>query len=384
MLRILIVLLAFSSSAFAQGGINQYVPERPRQFNGGATLSQAPDGSLVSRHRQFERPISTGLVRPEPPEEALVDAEAWIRTPIPGEEVAQRRVGLLRLPPRGTVLRDQGPMPEEHVMQRDEFRYDATAREIQGSWSVRSMSINGKPAPAAPLGFFVGDSYMFRSDEAVEEVKRMIMWPREYGRARSYVWDRYAQFPEFSRYGLGDQFRFDEPTDTFPPFDKIEVKPSRKIMMMTPGQTPDGRAIVHTLRNVTHGNMDTAGGALRLGSRGMDMGAFLPGNVVNPAGFDSKEHALVLNMTRAGTRSGLEVPATGATAAPTALPSAPLPLAPDDRVVRQNIIPEMKAVALTPAVPPRGNPVALDHRASGSGPRKNIIREMSRVEMAGR
>jgi hypothetical protein len=244
------------------------------------------------------------------------------------------------------------------------------------------MSINGRPAPAAPLGFFVGDSFMFRSDEAVEEVKRLILWPRDDGRARGYVWDRYARFPEFSRYGQGDEFRFDEPRDSFPPFDKIEVKPSRKVMMMTPGQTPDGRAIVHTLRNVTHGEMDTAGGALRLGSHGMDMGAFLPSNVVNPAGFDSTEHSLVLNMGRAGIRGGMQADTTVAADAPRALPSAPPLSAPDDRVVRVNIIPEMKAVALAPTAAPRGKAVVLGNgreSANESTPRHNIVSESNRL-----
>ena len=109
----------------------------------GPLFAQYGEGSLLNRQRQFDKPVSTGLVRPELPDEALIDREAWLREPIPAEQVARLRVGLLR-PDRGTVWREPITLPSEEAQRQQEFAFRNSIQRMQGLWRVQSMMVDGQ------------------------------------------------------------------------------------------------------------------------------------------------------------------------------------------------------------------------------------------------
>jgi hypothetical protein len=118
-------------------------------------LAQYYDGPLAGRPRTFDRPISTGLVLPELPDEALIDREAWLREPIPGEELSNLRVGFRR-PARGTVWRDPITLPSEQAQQDSETAARNTIERMQGLWRVQTIMVDGQVLPA---GAFTGLNY---------------------------------------------------------------------------------------------------------------------------------------------------------------------------------------------------------------------------------
>lgn len=154
----------------AQGRDDQYYPERPRQFGDrpyyGPILGRISDNSLRSRDRQLDKPISTGLVLPELPDEALIDLEAWLREPTPAEELSLRRVGFRR-PARGTVWREDFTLPDEELLRQDLIRLRNTIQEMQGVWRVHTLIIDNRPLlpeEFAGLKYFVQDTVLFQSE----------------------------------------------------------------------------------------------------------------------------------------------------------------------------------------------------------------------------
>jgi hypothetical protein len=170
MFRSLFIPFAFASVVFAQGRDDQYVPERPRQFGNrsayGPVLGLVKDNSLLNRERLLDKPISTGLVLPELPDEALIDLEAWLRESIPAEEQALRRVGFQR-PARGTIWREDFQLPDEEVLRQDLRRLRTTIANMQGIWRVQKMTLDGRPLEPeefAGLKYLVQDTVLFQSE----------------------------------------------------------------------------------------------------------------------------------------------------------------------------------------------------------------------------
>ena len=99
MYRSIFLLLAAAEPLLAQSRVDD-PPVRPNQFSGsGPTLNQPREESLRNRVREFNQPVSIGLVVPRPPEEANVDMEAVLRQFYTDEErLARDEVRL-----RGTI-----------------------------------------------------------------------------------------------------------------------------------------------------------------------------------------------------------------------------------------------------------------------------------------
>lgn len=126
-------------------------------------LAQYFEGSLANRPRSLDRPISTGLVVPELPDEALIDREAWLREPIPEEELSRQRAGFRR-PARGTVWREPITLPSEEPLYDNELAVRNTIQRMQGLWRVQTLLTDGDVF-ASPA--FVGLNYKI-TDTLVE------------------------------------------------------------------------------------------------------------------------------------------------------------------------------------------------------------------------
>ena len=170
MLRSVWIVLAASATVLAQGRDDQTPNERPRQFGDqryyGPILGQIQDNSLLTRLRQLDRPLSTGLVRSELPDEALIDLEAWLREPIPPEELALRRIGFRR-PARGTIWREDFQLPDEETLRQNEALLRGTIRNMQGIWRVQKMIVDGRallPEEYAGLKYLFQDTVLFQSE----------------------------------------------------------------------------------------------------------------------------------------------------------------------------------------------------------------------------
>lgn len=154
----------------AQGRDDQYYPERPRQFGSlttyGPVLGRIADNSIRTREFQLDKPVSTGLVLPELADEALIDVEAWLREPIPAEELALRRIGFRR-PARGTVWREDFQLPDEEVLRQDLIRLRNTIANMQGIWRVHKFVLDNRvlePEEFAGLKYLVQDTVLFQSE----------------------------------------------------------------------------------------------------------------------------------------------------------------------------------------------------------------------------
>jgi hypothetical protein len=154
MLRISILMLAFASPV----------------------LAQYYDGPLATRPRTLDRAISTGLVLPELPDEALIDREAWLREPIPAEELALLRAGFRR-PARGTVWREPITLPSEEPQYDLDLAVRNTVLRMQGLWRVQSMMVDGQVIDAGP---FTGLNYKV-TDTVVDQSATFEPMAREYG-----------------------------------------------------------------------------------------------------------------------------------------------------------------------------------------------------------
>jgi hypothetical protein len=159
-----------SATLVAQGRDDQYTYERPRQFGNrvdyGTVLGQIRDGALLNRAVRFDGPVNTGLLRDELPDEALVDLEAWLREPIPEDEVALRRVGFAR-PARGTIWREEHQLPDEELLRRHEELLRPTIDRMQGVWRVQKMTLDGRvltPEQFAGLKYLVQDQVLFQNE----------------------------------------------------------------------------------------------------------------------------------------------------------------------------------------------------------------------------
>lgn len=169
MLRSLIVVLGCTAPVLAQYR-DEAQRMRPPQF-GGANLSGTPYlqprfGSLFERLRQLDRPISTGLVYSDRVDEAMVDVEAWLRDPIPSDEVALRRIGFRR-PPEGSTWRTPITLPDEDTIRRDEYRLRNTITAMQGFWRVEVFILDGvgiEPENFAGLKYLVHGTVLFQSE----------------------------------------------------------------------------------------------------------------------------------------------------------------------------------------------------------------------------
>jgi hypothetical protein len=154
MLRISILLLVFASPV----------------------LAQYYDGPLATRPRTLDRPISTGLVLPELPDEALIDREAWLREPIPTEELSLLRAGFRR-PARGTVWRDPITLPSEEPQYDLNLAVRDTVLRMQGLWRVQTMMVDGQVIAAGP---FTGLNYKV-TDTVVDQSATFEPMARGYG-----------------------------------------------------------------------------------------------------------------------------------------------------------------------------------------------------------
>lgn len=105
-------------------------------------FAQYGEGSLHDRARLLDKPVSTGLVRPVAPDEALIDREAWLREPIPQEQVSRLRAGLLR-PDRDTVWRENITLPSEESQRQQEIAFRNSIQRMQGLWRVQSFMVDG-------------------------------------------------------------------------------------------------------------------------------------------------------------------------------------------------------------------------------------------------
>jgi hypothetical protein len=139
-------------------------------------LAQYYDGPLSSRPRTLDRPISTGLVLPELPDEALIDREAWLRQPIPEEELALLRAGFRR-PARGTVWRDPITLPSEEPQYDLDLAVRNTVLRMQGLWRVQAMMVDGQVISAGP---FTGLNYKV-TDTVVDQSATFEPMARGYG-----------------------------------------------------------------------------------------------------------------------------------------------------------------------------------------------------------
>jgi len=154
MLRISILLLAFASPV----------------------LAQYYDGPLAGRPRTLDRPLATGLVTIELPDEALIDREAWLREPIPAEELSLLRAGFRR-PARGTVWRDPITLPNEEPRYDSELAVRNTILRMQGLWRVQTMMVDGQVIAAGP---FTGLNYKV-TDTVVDQSATFEPMARGYG-----------------------------------------------------------------------------------------------------------------------------------------------------------------------------------------------------------
>ena len=124
----------------------------------------------MTRPRYFDRPVDTGLVRPEAPDEALIDVEAWLREPIPEEELIRLRAGLKR-PARGTVLREPITLPDEELLRRHEELLRPTIDGMQGRWRVERMYLDGAELRLdqfAGVKYLVQNRVIFQSEMSEE------------------------------------------------------------------------------------------------------------------------------------------------------------------------------------------------------------------------
>lgn len=162
MIRSLFVLLAGATTALAQPQPTREDAntERPHQFGGPPQIY-----TLADRPRIYNGPVDVGLVNPPLPEEALTDVEAWLREPIPGDELAIRRVGFRR-PARGTVFREPITLPDEDSLRLDEIRLRPTIDRMQGLWRVRKLTIDGidqRPEDYAGLKYLIQGTVLAQS-----------------------------------------------------------------------------------------------------------------------------------------------------------------------------------------------------------------------------
>ena len=139
MYRSIFLLLAAAGPLLAQSRVDD-PPVRPNQFSGsGPTLNQPREESLRNRVREFNQPVSVGLVVPRPPEEANVDMEAVLRQFYTDEE----------------------------RLARDEVRLRGTIRKMQGIWRVERMTLDGtelQPEQFAGLKYMFQDTFMALSE----------------------------------------------------------------------------------------------------------------------------------------------------------------------------------------------------------------------------
>jgi hypothetical protein len=173
MRRSLIVLIACSAPALAQTR-DETIPPRTPLTTGPTyrvlTLAEPRPDSLLTRPRYFDRPVDTGLVRPEVPDEALIDVEAWLREPIPEEELIRLRAGLKR-PARGTVLREPITLPDEESLRRHEELLRPTIDGMQGRWRVERMYLDGAELRLdqfAGVKYLVQNRVIFQSEMSEE------------------------------------------------------------------------------------------------------------------------------------------------------------------------------------------------------------------------
>lgn len=220
MIRSLFVLLAGATAALAQPQPTREDAntERPFQFGGPPRID-----TLADRPRIYTGPIDAGIINPPPPEEALIDVEAWLRQPVPGDEQAIRRVGFRR-PARGTVFREPITLPDEDTLRQDEILLRPTIQRVQGLWRVKKLTIDGidqRPEDYAGLKYLFQGTVLAQSMTSEEWSRGAPVTPKPIVRTnrnglREDVESRYVVTDDGERAGptafarpAGGQFRND-------------------------------------------------------------------------------------------------------------------------------------------------------------------------------
>jgi hypothetical protein len=149
MYRTLILSLALAAPALAQRAGEEPLPDPPRLALRQPVLPAARVTSLATEPRYLSPRVDAGIVYPRPPEEAMIDMEAVLRSYLPDEE----------------------------SLQRNEERLQPTLQRMQGLWRVEKMTLDGVEIPPAA---FAGTKYLVQGrvlaqSETSESWERV--WP---------------------------------------------------------------------------------------------------------------------------------------------------------------------------------------------------------------
>ena len=124
MYRTLILSLAVAAPALAQRAGEEPLPDPPRLAFRQPVLPAPRVNSLTTEPRYFGARVDAGIVYPRPPEEAMIDMEAVLRSYLPDEEslqrneerlqpTLQRMQGIWRVEKGRVVTETFAPLPRE-------------------------------------------------------------------------------------------------------------------------------------------------------------------------------------------------------------------------------------------------------------------------------